>query len=203
MFIDQKTLVIGVTGGVGTGKTVFSQELGRLGAYIIDADKIAKKIVNERSDIKYELKKTFGDQIFDKCGKLKRKSLGRIVFADQKKLIKLNRIIQPFLLEAIKHQIVRYKNEKKKSFIAVDMAIIYESGIQDLFDKIIVVNASEENRRKWLLEKREWNYKEIDDRMRRQINNKKKIERADIVIDNQGTIEDLIQSARQVFEELC
>ena len=79
---EKRSPVIGVTGGVGSGKTAFVRELGRLGAVMLDADRIARRLVNEDPDIREALRKAFGDDVFDASGILKRKELAARVFAD-------------------------------------------------------------------------------------------------------------------------
>jgi dephospho-CoA kinase len=97
-------LIVGVTGGIGSGKSVFSRALRKAGACLIDADRIARKIV--RQDIvKSEIRNTFGHEFFDKINRLQRRKLGRVVFADPVKLQLLNTIIKPHLISEIKKKI--------------------------------------------------------------------------------------------------
>ena len=87
-------MVIGVTGGVGSGKSVFAKELGSLGARVIDVDEIARELVDKRGDLQEALGRAFGPEIFDSTGRLRRRELGRIVFSDNTRLEILNQILQ-------------------------------------------------------------------------------------------------------------
>ena len=195
-------MVIGITGGIGSGKTLFAQELGRLGAEVVDADKIAEQLVSESKDIKDSLKNVFGSEIFDKSGNLKRRELGKIVFSNQGLLAALNQIVHPPLLEEIKKKIEQFEKRKREKILVLDMAILYETGMQSLCDEIVVVYAPLEERIKWLLEKRGWTKEEVMDRMLAQMDVREKIEMADVVIENSGSPEDLIKKAREFYKKL-
>ncbi len=195
-------MVVGVTGGIGSGKTLFAQELGRLGAEVIDADKIAEQLVNEREDIKKALRNVFGSEIFDKSGELKRRELGQIVFSNSELLAALNQIIRSPLLKEIEKSVERFQKNKAEKIVVLDMAILYETGLESLCDTVVVVYAPLEKRVKWLLEKRGWTKEEVMDRMLAQMDVREKIEMADVVIENFESREELVEKARDFYRKL-
>ncbi len=195
-------LILGITGGVGSGKTEFSNGLRRLHIPVIDADDISRKLVNENREIRQKLKMVFGDSIFTSAGELKRNVLGQKVFADQTTLDRLNQIMQIPLNQVIQNKIrLLIKNQSSK-LIGIDMATLFESGMDKECDKIIVVDAPIEKRCEWLKKTRKWSREEIVDRMRMQWNVDEKKKRADIVIENRDDIQKLHNKAWVVFREL-
>ena len=198
-------MIVGVTGGVGSGKTCLTNVLENLGARVIDVDKIAKKLVDDVIDIQKELRKTFGPAIFDSSGELKRRELGRICFSDSEKLNCLNEIFSPYLMKTVTDevkQIIEEEEEEEGIIIVVDMAILYELGLETLFDMIVVVKAPFEKRLKWLSDDRCWSREETMQRIEVQMDVKEKLRRADVVIDNSGSLEDLRQKARDFYQGL-
>jgi len=195
-------LIVGITGGIGSGKTIFARELGWLGAEVIDADRIAERLVDERKDIKEALRNVFGPEIFDKSGELKRRELGQIVFANSGLLAALNQIIHPPLLEEIKKSIEQLEKSKTEKIVVLDMAILYETGLESLCNTVVVVYAPLEKRVEWLLEKRGWTKEEVMDRMLAQMDVVEKIEMADVVIENSETPKKLLEKARNFYKKL-
>ena len=194
--------VVGITGGVGSGKTEVAREFEKLGAFILDADEIARELVDENQSIRKALQKRFGSDVFDNKGRLKRRELGRIVFSDNQKLRQLNGIIRLPLISEIKRRILRFQKKNPNAVVAVDMAIIFEAQIESLFDTIIVVTASEEKRIQWLSDERKWNREEISSRMQAQMDVRMKEKKADYIIENSGTLEELHQSARDTYDRI-
>jgi len=172
-----------------------------MGARIIDADEVARRLVDERSDIRETLRETFGCAIFDKSGKLLRRELGRIVFSDQERLETLNRILHPPLVEAVKDRISDLQEAEDGAVVVVDMAILYEAGLESLFDIVVVVSAPLERRVKWLEEEKGWSREEVLERMRAQMDVQEKMERADVVVENSGALEDLCRKARDWYKQ--
>ncbi len=195
-------MIVGITGGIGSGKTIFARELGWLGAEVIDADRIAERLVDERKDIKEALRNVFGPEIFDKSGELKRRELGQIVFANSGLLAALNQIIHPPLLEEIKKSIEQLEKSKTEKIVVLDMAILYETGLESLCNTVVVVYAPLEKRVEWLLEKRGWTKEEVMDRMLAQMDVVEKIEMADVVIENSETPKKLLEKARNFYKKL-
>ncbi|MFO7889500.1 MAG: dephospho-CoA kinase [bacterium] len=193
-------MIIGVTGGIGSGKSLFSRELEKLGAYVISADKIARELADKNRVLRYKLKDNFGSEVFGEEGNLKRRKLAQLVFSDSKHLKKLNSIFYPPLLEAIRRCIEKVQNRYKKSMIVVDMAIIFEAGAESMFDYIVTVDAPLDLRIKWLKKDRGWTKKEITDRINSQMKIGKKIKKSNFIIENNGSAKELASKASRFFD---
>lgn len=195
------SLLIGLTGGIGCGKTEVATILSRHGFYIIDADRIGKKIVEDNPAVLLNLVHAFGPGILDEFGALKRKELGHIVFSDESKKLKLNQIIHPHLIGEIGSAIVAAQREGWKR-IVVDAALIYEAGMESMFDKIIVVYADMPVRIARIQLRDHFSENDIMNRIRSQMDMEEKKRRADIVIVNNGTIEELERTTLSVVGSL-
>jgi dephospho-CoA kinase len=194
-------LVVGVTGGIGSGKTIFTHELGQMNTHVIDVDKVAKKIVNRNINVQTAIRRTFGYGIFDQSGKLRRRELGRIVFANTEKLDSLNQIIHRPLIKRLKADILAQKNKGNDLPIIVDMAILFEAGFEADCDLIVMVTAPLEKRVDWLIKDRGWSIVEIFSRIHAQQKIERYRENADVIIENSGTLTALREKARSFFEK--
>ncbi|MBX7153150.1 dephospho-CoA kinase [bacterium] len=193
--------LIGLTGGIGCGKTEVAAILSRNGFYIIDADRIGKKIVDNNPDVLQELVHEFGAGILDQSGALKRKELGHIVFADEAKKLKLNQIVHPHLIREIGFAIVAGQRDGWKR-IVVDAALIYEATMESMFDKIIVVYADLPVRIARIQARDHFKENDILNRIRSQMDLEEKKQRADIVIINNGTLADLEKATLSIVPSL-
>ena len=189
------TYIVGITGGICSGKSTFASVLADLGIPVIDADAIGRQLVDERQEIRADIRDIFGPEIFDENDSIKRNELGRIVFSNPNALILLNRLIQRSLIEEIQRQINDYRNQGDP-LIAVDMAILFESGIDSTFDEIIVVSAPKENRIAWACAERGLNREDVLERMRAQWSDEERTKRADTVIMNDKGRDELCLAAR-------
>ena len=135
--------VIGLTGGIASGKSTVSRMLRQKGAHIIDADEIAKEIVKPGKPAWEDIVRYFGKEILDESGNIRRKKLAKIVFSDEKKLNLLNRITHPRIVEEIKRELeaCRRRNEK---IVIIDAALLLEIGHDVLVDEVWVVAGGEE-----------------------------------------------------------
>ncbi len=188
-------MVIGVTGGIGSGKSLFSRKLSKLGVYIINADKIARELIDKNKMLQMKIVDKFGSEVFDKEGNLQRRKLGQLVFANSQLLKQLNVIIHKSLLNEINKRIDSILSKNSQSVIAVDMAIIFEIGSESMFDYIVTIDAPLNLRIKWLQKNRGWTKKEIMDRINSQMDVEKKIEKSDFIIKNYGSIKDMTSKA--------
>lgn len=188
-------MIIGVTGGIGSGKSLLSRELAKGGAKIIVADLYARNLIITKKNLQKKIRNCFGSDYFDKNGVLLRTKLGYHVFSDKNRLDRLNNITQKPLIDEIKKQIKKIQTQNPDEMIIVDMATIFEAGIESLFDYIIVVTAHVKFRIEWLLKNKKLTKKEITDRINLQMDIEKKIEMADYVINNNKSIEELKREA--------
>jgi len=180
--------VIGITGGIGSGKSTVSNMLGdKLKAPILDADKISKQAI-QSPEIINKIKAFFGEAIFTNKAILDRKKLADIVFSNEEKLLQLNKIIHPYVMNKIKEEIDRLSIEN--DYIIIDVPLPNEDFI-NFSDKIIVVVANEENRIKRVMSRSGLTEEEVKKRIAKQMDTENYIKLADIVIKNNRGLEEL------------
>lgn len=174
------TKIIGLTGGIGSGKSTVAKYLISKGISVYIADVEAKKIMDS-SEVIDEIKTYFGDAIISKRGKIKRKALAKIVFNDKEKLQKLNSIIHPKVKQHFKDWLQLHKKEQ---FIVKEVAILFETNGHLECDKVILVTAPTEVRLQRVIERDMVSKEEVISRMNNQMPEEEKIAQSDYVIHN-------------------
>lgn len=195
-------MVIGLTGGIAVGKTLVSNELKRLGAHIIDADIIAREIVEPGSPALAEIVAEFGAGMLKADGTLDRKALARIVFSDKEKLRILNGITHPRIIERTKALIDEIRSAHKDPLIVVDAAVLIEAGIHASVDEVVVVQISGEEQMRRLIARDNLTDDEARSRVASQLPLKEKAVHADYVIDNSGDREATLKRVQGLFLSL-
>lgn len=193
-------MLIGVTGGIGSGTSTVCKILQSLGVVIIDADQIGKEVVENNPEILGQLKSHFDPTIFDHEGKLKRQELGDLIFADPGKKKNLDWLVFPFLKKELDRQVAVAL--KKSKMVAVDAALIYEWGIEGQFDGILVVTAPIEERIRRIMRRDHLTRQRILDRIGSQLPLEEKVGRADWVIENNGTPEELTAKVTAIVPKI-
>lgn len=194
-------LVVGLTGGIGSGKSSFAHLLAARGAELIDADELGRAALEPGRPAWHSVVDQFGDEILEPGGmNVNRKTLARIVFNDKDKLTALNAIVHPVILGEIADVLETLRGASE--IVVIDAALIFELGLAGGMDVIVVVVAPLESRRRWLSSNRGMSSEEIEQRMVAQLSSDDQIERADIVVKNEGTIDDLAEEADRVWAEL-
>ena len=191
--------VVGVTGGIGAGKSEFANAMKRLGAGLIDADRVAQTIVEENRGLQKEIRKTFGRNIFTEENQLKRRELGQRVFSDKQQLDKLNKIIQQPLIKTIRNSIGILK--QCCPLVVLDMALLFETGLNDDCNVIVFINASKVCRIKREIALRGWGREEIVDRMKSQENIFISKKHANYVIENNESLNGLVGKAETIYKK--
>jgi dephospho-CoA kinase len=171
-------LIIGITGGIGSGKTTLSEHLRREGYNVYDSDLEARRLQNEHPVIRKKLIELFGKEIYTSQG-LNRSELAKIVFAKQDLLIKLNEIVHPVVREDFKNWVTQHSAEQ---FLFVESAILVESGFSKLVDKVVLMAASEELRIKRVIKRDGSTPEQVKARMSNQLPDEAKIPLADIYL---------------------
>ena len=156
---------IGVTGGTGTGKSVFSREFGRMGACVIDADAVARELTDRDEGVRRKLMRAFGQEMFGAGGRLKRAALADRVFTDKKELAKLNRIMWPPLKKAIRSRMAACLAKDPDRTVVVDAAILFDAGMASWFDLVFVIEAPLSSRISRLVQSRGWTGKQARERI--------------------------------------
>ncbi len=192
-------LAIGLTGGTGSGKTEVARILQKRGGIIVSGDRIGKEVVEKNPQVLKKLGKVFGKEILNKNGKLNRRKLGNLVFSSVKNQKKLNRIIHPQLLKELRRKIAQArKTENNGKFLVVDAALITEWGLEKELDMAVLV-ASPVRLRMQRLVKQGLTKQETDDRIRRQLSDAQRRKKADYVIENNGSLNELRRKAVMLY----
>ena len=199
-------LIIGLTGGIVSGKTTVAKMFKDLGAKIIDADKLGHSVIRPHKTAWIKIIKLFGEEVLKEDLNIDRKKLGKIVFNDQRLLRKLNEITHPEIIKVIKREIDLVKNstykDEKKRILIIDAALIYETKIDRLMDKIIVVYIDEDEQIKRLIKRDNFSYDEALQRIKSQIPIKQKVEMADYVIDNNNSLDKTREQVKKIWQNL-
>lgn len=199
-------LIIGLTGGIVSGKSTVAIMFKDLGAKIIDADQLGHKVILPHKPAWKKIVKLFGKDLLKEDLKINRKRLGRIVFNNQNLLKKLNEITHPEIIKLIKKEISlaknkTYKNGKEKILI-IDAALIYEAKINNLMDKVIVVYINEEKQIERLMERNNLSAQESLKRIKSQMPLKEKVKMADYVIDNSNSLDKTREQVETIWQNL-
>lgn len=171
---------VGVTGGIGCGKTIVCDIFKCLGIPVFNADVEAKKIMNTKKILKALLKKEFGTKAFDKKNKLNQKYIAEIAFNKKEKLVKLNSIVHPFLFDVF----FKWAEKQKTNYVILDAAIIFESKINKKLDYVITVHAPRALRIRRIMKRDNATKENILQRIKSQIDDEKKVKLSDFVIYN-------------------
>ena len=190
-------MIIGLTGGIASGKSTVSKYLAEKGFKVYDADKIAKDISGKKS-VQEEIILTFGNEILDENGNVDRKKLKEIVFGDKEKLKQLNAIIHPKVIDFYKE--LKEKNTDK--IIIFDVPLLFESGIDKFCDKILVVISDYEIQLDRIVERDKIDRELAEKIIKSQLSNEERIKKADVVIENNSSLEDLCEKVERFCERI-
>ena len=183
------TFILGLTGGIATGKSTVSRYFSDQGYPVIDADLIAREVVEPGTLGLEKIVAVFGRSVLTQQGELDRQKLGQLVFSDILKRKKLDAVLDGEIRQAIVKAIEEY-TLKKTALVIVDIPLLYEAGYESLMTKVMVVYVSEETQLKRLMERNSLTHEEAKQRMNSQLSIQIKKMRADFVIDNSGTKEE-------------
>lgn len=195
-------LKVGLTGGLGSGKSTASKFFKSLGAFILDADSTAKKLIANDEKVKEELIKEFGTDIIDATSIVDKKKLARVAFQDEDHQQRLNYVVHPHIHRAIDICFDKTLDEGKHELFIVDAALIYESGYDAHLDYIIVVTAQLKHRMERAMNRNTLTRDEILKRIEFQWPEKEKTSLADFVVHNDGTEDDLKNQIVELYKKL-
>lgn len=194
-------LLVGLTGGIGAGKTTFAALLAERGATVIDADRLGHEALAPGEPAWKAIVEQFGDEVLAAASMdIDRKVLGRIVFGDPAKLAVLNAITHPVILGKIADTLDELRSTDR--IVVLDAALIIELGLADSLDVTVVVATDTEVRRARLVADRGLTSHAVDERVAAQAKPEDLIAKADIVVTNDGALEDLVAEADRVWTEL-
>lgn len=195
-------LIVGLTGGVASGKTAVSQVLKEEGAYIIDADQIARELAQPHEPAWKELIRTFGQEILREDGSIHRKKLAEKVFADPKQRKRLNRILHPRIRKEMDRRAKEIGQGDPEAIVVIDGPLLVELGDHRKMDKLVVVTSTRSQQLERLKDRDGANREEALRIVSAQMPLEEKLKLADIVIRNEGSLEETKKRAREVFKEL-
>ena len=194
-------LSVGITGSFGTGKTAVAKLLARQGAKVLDPDEIAHRLIAPRGTCYPTIVRQFGKGILTR-GRIDRRKLARIVFADPRKLKQLEKIIHPAVGREVRAKLKGFAKNKRNRIVAVEVPLLFESGLNRLVDQVIVVKSSREVQWKRLTARSNMPKEEIAKRIQSQMPLQEKIKRADFVVDNSGDLNNTQKQVREIWDQL-
>ena len=180
--------VIGLTGGIGSGKSTVSRMLRGLGAKIIDADQVAREVVEKGKPALNEIAEEFGKETLLEDGTLDRKKLGSIIFSDKEKRFRLNEITHPKIVQEINKLIVKYRSENHCDLVVLDCALLFEMNLDDMVEESWLVSLDKDTQLKRIMSRDELSEEDALKRINAQMSLGEKAERATRVIDNSSVV---------------
>lgn len=193
-------LIIGLTGGIASGKTITGDILAELGAYIIDADEIAHSILKKGQEGWKGIVECFGSKVLADSGEIDRSVLGEIVFNNEKKRHILESVTHPIIIQKIKKEIDEAKKEER--VIVLIVPLLYETNMDKLVDQVLVIYVDRETQFARLQKRKGISRSEARKRIDAQLSLEKKKKMADLVIDNRGTKKELKDKVINLWEKL-
>ena len=192
--------IVGLTGGISSGKSTVSSYLKQLKIPVIDADEVARKVVEPNSQGAREIRKTFGSDVFEEDGSLNRQKLGSLIFSNAENRQKLDDLLQPLIKIMILDEIEEYR-QKGENMIVLDLPLLFEKQYEELCEDIIVVYISKELQLERLMKRNQYTKQEALSRIDSQLSIEEKRKRATVLLDNQGTIQQLYHQVEQWLVE--
>lgn len=208
--------IIGLTGGIGSGKSTVADYLISRGFHVLDADKIAREVVLPGSEMLIRLAAVFGKEILKEDGTLDRKKLGNMIFSDIEKKKTLDSLMHTEILELIHERILQFhektessaeyaadpETRKKNKVIFIDAPLLFETGLDKSVSEIWVIDVDDETRIKRIMERDGLNREDILKRISTQMTRDEKNRRADVILDNTGNPESLHQQIEQLLKKI-
>lgn len=180
--------LIGLTGGIASGKSTVARRLVQHGAVHIDADEVARRVVEPGTPALAAIVEEFGSDVLRHDGMLDRQKLGEIVFADEAARAKLNSIVHPAVRERSAMLIEKAEREDPDAVVVYDVPLLVDAAVDHPFDLIVVTNAPKRTQVKRLVEERGLDPIQAEARVDAQVDNTRRLEIADVVIDTDGSI---------------
>ena len=196
------SLLVGLTGGIGSGKSLAARFFKEEGAYIIDADKLSRDLVQPGKPALKEIANFFGDFILELDGTLNREKLAEIIFQDVNKKKALEVILHPKIIEKEQEEYSIIRANDPSAIVIIDAALLIESGNFKCVDKVIVMQSSEKQQVKRILSRSFLTYNQVVARIKNQMSLVDKNKYADFILDNRLQPEDLMKNVVEVYKKL-
>ncbi|TXC90180.1 dephospho-CoA kinase [Metabacillus litoralis] len=195
------TIVIGLTGGIASGKSTISSMLQEKGIRVVDADHIARVVVEVGEPAYNQIVEEFGIEILKEDKTINREKLGTIIFSDENKRQTLNSIVHPAVRKEMLKQVEEEKN-KQSNAVVLDIPLLFESKLTHIVDKTLLVYVDQETQMKRLMKRNGYNEEEAKMRMDSQLPLYEKRELSDYIIDNNGSIESTKKQLNDLLEKI-
>lgn len=190
--------IIGITGGIGSGKTAVAKFIEAQGYPVYYSDVRAKEIVNDNAELKEKITNLLGENAYDEDGVYNRKWVAEQVFTNEELLLELNKIIHP----AVKLDFENWISAQKTDFVFKETALLFELGLDENCHKIILVTAEDNIRIKRVMDRDGKTYREVENIIQKQMPEKEKIERTEYIIYNNEGLEELRASTNKILNLL-
>ena len=195
-------IIIGLTGGIGTGKSTVSNYLKNKGCLILDADAISRQMTEKGQPALDDISKNFGSHLIDEEGNLNRQALGNIVFNDKEKLDILQSIITNKVVENIDNNISRLKEERFEGIVIIDAPLLFECNMEAIADENWLVVANLETRLNRVAARDGLSHEQILSRINNQMSQAEKEKLSNVILDNSGTLEELYNQIDSNLERI-
>jgi len=194
-------IIIGLTGGIASGKTTAADTLRRLGARVWDADRASREVVEPGHLGNLALRKEFGAEFFNADGRLDRRRLAGFIFGHPDRVLRLNEALHPFILQDMRAQLHQWEQEGV-AVAVVDAPLLFESGIDREMDEVWVVSCGEDEQMRRLRQRDGFSQEEATARIDAQLPDFERRSRASRVIDTSGSLEDTVRLLEALYGEL-
>ena len=195
-------MILGLTGGTGAGKSAAAEIFRVLGAYVSDADRISRRILEKGMPAYDETAERFGKDVLNPDGTVNRKALAAIVFSDKKELEALNQITHKYIFEETEREISAAVKSGKYPVVVIDAPLLFSDDFKIRYDKSAAVIADDEIRIKRIMSRDGMTRDEAEARMKNQLSNAELIARADYVIENNRGVRELEREVKNLYERL-
>lgn len=193
---------IGLTGGIATGKSTVSHLLTERGAALVDLDRIAREVVEPGQAPLRQIVQRFGQAVLNEDGTLNRSKLGAIVFSNEAERKALEAITHPAIRASMREQMEALQRERPDRLVVVDVPLLYESGLQPFFERVMVVYAPRAVQLERLMKRNALSEEEAMQRINAQMDIEEKRRLADIVIDNGSSLEHTVEQVDRFWRDM-
>jgi len=196
-----RVYVIGLAGGIGSGKSAAAAAFEKLGAVVLDADAMVHELLRKPAILR-KIVRRFGKDVLDRRGRVDRKKLGEEVFRSQQAIRDLEAMLHPEVMRQSKRRIAQRKRRKKPSVVIIDAPLLFEAGMHRLCDEVVFVQTPKAERLKRLRKTRGWSRRTLEAREKRQKPLNIKRRNADTVVRNAGSRRELNAQIRTVWQRV-
>ncbi len=198
---QNKILKVGLTGGIGSGKSTVSSMVKNQGIPVIDADMISRKVLSSHPEILIKIKETFGEEFFDEEGNFLRRKMGELIFSNKEKKDVYEGIVMPYILKDIFMEIDEYDNMGEEICV-LDAPTLIENNLHEEMDFVIVIAIMKELQISRVMARDEFTREEAINRINNQMSTEEKVKYADYLIDNGDTLEYTKFQVDSIIKEL-